>query len=413
MDVGSTGEFAIEAEPRTFMRSLGLGVLATGSLLTGTMLTVVIPILPNIAKELSHNGSIGLPTQILIAMPMLGLVIGGVLSTVIFTHFRARTVFLVGLLLFAVVGGLGYVANMPMLMALRLLIGIISALIGAASTALVGERVAPDQRPRILGWSMAAATVASIASMLISGRVADAFGWRASFLVFPVIALLLFAIAMLCTRPSSVRVGQPLGRRPTNWQAIFVLWPIFLLVIAINLTAFTTNSQASFVLADGGITTSTGRAQVMSVNLIMIVVAALMFPLVRGWVGMRFMPAIILLVMGCGLVMLGMTSGMVHAAIALAILGIGNGWLFPYQSSLLLQRAPGEVRGQAAGLMVSSQFLADAVNPILLGPLVLTIGLRSTIALVGVVTLVGFMAALIVGARTTEAASDGAKLSPR
>ncbi|MFZ2982090.1 MAG: hypothetical protein WA085_13745, partial [Sphingobium sp.] len=86
-------------------------------------------------------------------------------------------------------------------------------------------------------------------------------------------------------------------------------------------------------------------------------------------------------------------------------------WLFPYQSSLLLQRASGAVRGQAAGLMVSSQFLADAVNPIVLGPLVLTIGLRNTIAVVGALSLLGFMAALVVGARTTEAPSGNQQLS--
>lgn len=410
MHVDSAEDFVGEYGPRTFLNSLGLGVLATGSLLIGTMLTVVIPILPNIAKEIPSGGSVGLPTQILIALPMLGLVIGGVLSTMLFSHIRARTVFLGALVLYAIVGGLGYFADVTTLIVLRLLMGIISACIGAASTALVGERVAPDRRPRILGLTMAAASVISIVSMLISGRVADLFGWRASFLVFPVLAMILFAIAAFFTKPSTARVVTAKKTEVSNWQAISALWPVFLFVVVINLTAFTTNSQASFVLAEGGITTSSGRAQVMSVNQIMIVVAALMFPAVRGWIGMRFMPAMILMVMGCGLVLLGMTTSMVHAAIALAILGIGNGWLFPYQSSLLLQRASGTVRGQAAGLMVSSQFLADAVNPIVLGPLVLTIGLRNTIAVVGGLSLLGFIAALVVGARTTEPPSGNQQL---
>jgi MFS family permease len=410
MDLGSAEDFVGESGPRTWRTSLGLAVMVTGSMVAGTMLTVVIPILPNIAKEVAKDGSAGFfSTQVLIAMPMLGLVIGGLLATLIFSRFRARSVFLVGLLVYAVVGGLGYVANMPMLIGLRLLIGIVSACIGAASTALVGERVAPERRPVIIGRAMAAASVLSIITMLISGRVADAVGWRSSFLIFPVVALLLFAITLSFTRPTPARVRQTtLGG---NGKAIFALWPLFLFVVVVNLTAFTTNSQASFVLADGGLTSSSARAQVMSLNQIMIVIAALSFSFVRGRIGMRFMPAMILLVMGCGLLMLGMTKGMSSAAIALAILGIGNGLLFPFQSSLLLQRASGAVRGQAAGLMVSSQFLADAVNPILLGPIVLTIGLRNTIAMVGGLALFGFLAALVVGSRMTETPAAGRRLS--
>lgn len=406
MDAGSAEDFVPESTPSGFLGSLGLGVLATGSLLVGAMLTVVIPILPNIAKELARGGSSGVATQILIAMPMLGLVIGGVASSLIFAHVRARTVFLGALLLYGVIGGLGYFVSMPVLIGLRLVMGAISACIGAASTALVGERVAPERRPRVLGWAMAAASVISIIAMLISGRVADAAGWRTSFLVFPGLAGILFLIAFTCTRPSPARVRQGAKSAAGNWPAVLALWPVFLFVVAVNLTAFTTNSQASFVLAESGVTTSSGRAQVMSFNQIMIVVAALAFPLVRAMVGARFMPTLILLVMGCGLILLGVTQGMTHAAIALAVLGIGNGWLFPFQSSLLLQRASGAVRGQAAGLMVSSQFLADAINPIILGPFVLTLGLRNTIAMVGALALAGCLAALVVGARTERALSD-------
>lgn len=403
MDAGSAEDFVGEEGPRTFWSALGTGVLAVGSLLVGAMLTVVIPILPNIAQEMAHGGGIGLSTQILIAMPMLGLVIGGVLSTMIFSHVRARTVFLGALVIYGVIGALGAVANVPVLIGLRLLMGIVSACIGAASTALVGERVAPERRPRVLGWAMAAASLVSILAMIISGRVADLAGWRSSFLVFPALALILFLIAATCTRPTAVRVRQSSTHPVSNWSAIVALWPIFLFVVAVNLTAFTTNSQASFVLAEGGITSSTGRAQVMALNQIMIVIAALAFPVIRAGVGARFMPALILVIMGSGLTLLGLSSSMTNAAIALGVLGVGNGLLFPFQSSLLLQRASGAVRGQAAGLMVSSQFLADAINPIVLGPFVLSFGLRNTITMVGVMALLGFLGALIFGARSSAA----------
>jgi MFS family permease len=401
MHVEPAGDDGGTYEPvRSARQLIGLAVLASGSLFAGTMLTVVIPVLPNIAKEIAGpQANLALPTQMLIAMPMLGLVLGGLLSTVIFGRFAARTVFLGAVLLYGVIGMAGMIASTPVLIGSRLLIGMVSACIAAASTAMIGERVAPARRPRVLGFTMAGGSIGAIIAMLISGRVADISGWRSSFLIFPVFALIMFVLAISCSKPSPVRVAQTKPRPGGNRREIFALWPIFLFVIAVNLTAFTTNSQASFVLAGEGVTSSAGRAQVMSINQLMIVIAALSFPLVRSLVGARFMPALILLVMGTGLALLGVTEGMAHATLALGILGVGNGLLFPYQSSLLLQRASGAVRGQAAGLMVSSQFLADAINPIVLGPIILVLGLKHSIALIGMVALVGCAAAVVVGFR--------------
>jgi predicted MFS family arabinose efflux permease len=399
MEAGAGEEAVIDESSGSLRRTIGLFALASGTLTVGSMLTVVIPVLPNIAKEVAGaGGSMALPVQMLIAMPMLGLVIGGLLSTLIFARFRARSVFLGGLVLYALVGSVGFVASIPVMIGSRLLMGIICACIGASSTALVGERVSPARRPRILGFTTAGASAGAIIAMLISGRVADAAGWRACFLIFPALAALVFLIAVTCSAPSAA----PLRKKtdgPGNWSAILALWPIFLFVVVVNLTAFTTNSQSSFVLAGEGVTSSAGRAQVMSLNQLMIVVAAISFPYVRNFIGARFMPALILLVMGSGLLMLGMTHGMLGAAVALAVLGCGNGWLFPYQSSLLLQRAAPGVRGQAAGLMVSSQFLADAVNPLALGPVIITLGLKNSIALIGLVALVGCVCAIVVGIR--------------
>lgn len=402
MNLGAGEEDAVVIDETSgpVRRFLGIAALALGTSLIGIMLTVVIPILPNIAAEAVHGSSGRFSIQLLIAMPMLGLVLGGLLSTVLFARISARTVFLGALLLFAAVGAFGAVADMPMLILSRLVIGMICACLGAASTALIGERVTQKRRARVLGLQTAASSILAIGAMLLSGRIADAAGWRSSFLLFPAIAVVVFLIALFCSSPSPVRPKvSTLLSKGGNWPAVLRLWPIFLFVVAVNVTAFTTSSQASFVLADEGIASSVGRAQVMSLNQIMIVIAAMSFPLVRNWVGSRFMPALILLVMGAGLVMLGTNSGLTSVALALAVLGTGNGWLFPYQSSLLLQRAPSEVRGQAAGLMVSSQFLADAINPLMLAPIIAAVGLKNTIATIGMIALVGCGCAVMFGIR--------------
>jgi len=380
---------------------LGIATLSLGSFLVGAMLTVVIPILPNIAAEMSGQ-DISIAIQMLIAMPMLGLVIGGLGSALIFRRVAPRTVFLAALVAYGLVGVVGYFVSLPVLIGSRLLIGMIAATIAAASTALVGERVPELLRPRVLGWSVAGASALGIVAMILSGRVADAYGWRASFLLFPVIAAIMFLLAATCSERSVAQTGARRGGE-RDWRGLALLWPVFAFVVLVNMTAFTTNSQSSFLLADLGIASAEGRARMMGINLATIFAAAILFPLVRAKVGMIFLPALILGVIGGGLVLFARALDIPAAALGLALLGIGNGLLFPYQTSLLLQRASPELRGQAAGLVVSCQFLADAINPLLLGPVIVVFGLRTAIAWVGIATVAGCIAALAHGLRQRRA----------
>ena len=86
--------------------------------------------------------------------------------------------------------------------------------------------------------------------------------------------------------------------------------------------------------------------------------------------------------------------------IALAMMGIGSGTLFPHQSNLILARAAPEIRGRAVGLMVSNQFLADTINPWVYPPLAGAVGgLPNAIVSVGVACAIGvvFELAAILG----------------
>ncbi len=379
-----------------FLGGVGVAALASGPVCAAAMLTVVIPILPNITAHLSVIGGKVLSTQIFIASPMLGLVVGGLLSTVLFGKASPRTIFLIAIAVFGVTGALGAFLTDGALILSRIFMGVTAAVIGAASTALIGERVSFKRRPQVLGWQMAASSALAIILMLISGRLSDRFGWRTSFLMFPAIAVTVIGLALAFTPPSNApRPSLTAGVKAQVWPLLIKLWPIYLFVVLVNVTAFTTNSQASYVLAGIGAKTASARAQIMSLNQLMIVIAAIAFPYVRKLVGQRFLAVVIITLMGCGMVWLGAASTPLMAIGALAVLGSGNGLLFPYQSSMLLTHAPAAVRGPAAGIMVSCQFMADAVNPVMLAPLIASVGLQSTISMIGVLAIIAAVLTLI------------------
>ena len=66
------------------------------------------------------------------------------------------------------------------------------------------------------------------------------------------------------------------------------------------------------------------------------------------------------------------------------------------QSLAVLARAAPEIRGRAVGLMVSTQFLADSINPWVYPPLSSAVGgLPNALVAVGLACAVGIVVALV------------------
>jgi MFS family permease len=242
--------------------------------------------------------------------------------------------------------------------------------------------------------------------MNASGALSDAYGWHASFALFPLIALIVLIPGAFLI-PASRQVHAPAGTERigrTGWQLIFDMWPVYLFLLVMHATVYTSNSQTTFILKDLGVVSASTRAHVQSINQTLIVLSAFAYPLTRRFLGSRWIPAFFLAMAGTGLVLLGSAHSLTQVGIALAFTGIGSGTLFPHQSNLILSRATSEIRGRAVGLMVSNQFLADTVNPYAFTRLAPIVGgLGNSIVAVGLACGVGMLAALTYGARTANA----------
>jgi MFS family permease len=381
--------------PSGWLGIVAIAAMVCGPAMVGMMLTIVLPILPNIAKDVSGG------RNVLIAMPTMGIVAGGIAAGFLLSRVPARALMLWMTLAFGVVGVSGMLLGGWPLLASRFLMGVVSTCISAASTTLIGEHIGIDRRSRVLGFQMAGSSLAGIAAMNISGSLNDAYGWRASFLLFPAIAAIVFLAGWLLIPASGRPAANVAGERPGPPAGRLLL---YLMLLAMHATAYTPNSQASFVLDDNGVSKGAVRAHVISINQAAIVLAAICYPFTRRVLGSRWIPAFFLTLMTIGLVLLGLSRDLTLVAVALVFLGFGNGTLFPHQSNLVLARAAPAIRGRAVGLMVSNQFLADSINPFIFPPLAVAVGgLHNAIVTVGLCAGLGVVGALIYGSRATNA----------
>jgi MFS family permease len=370
--------------PGGLLGIVAIVVMVSGPSMVGMMLTILTPILPEIAKEVPGGRST------LITMPTAGIVAGGIIAGYLLSRASARSIMLWMIAAFGIIGMAGMVLQGWPLLISRFLTGVVATCVSAASTTLVGEHIALKRRPLVLGLQMAGSSLAGIAAMNISGALSDSFGWQASFALFPAIAVLLIVPGSLLIprsqRPIAAAAADPAVR--SGWRLILDMWPLYL-----------------FLLADQGVTSAAVRAQVQSVNQIMIVLAAFSYPVTRMLLGTRWIPAFFLTMAAAGLVTLGLSHNLTQVGIALALMGIGSGTLFPHQSNLVLARAAPEIRGRAVGLMVSTQFLADSINPWVYPPLSSAVGgLPNALVAVGLACATGIVVALVYGARSTNMA---------
>jgi MFS family permease len=390
---GPSGSYTL---PKGFLGIVTIVVMVCGPSMVGMMLTICLPILPNMVKAAGGDKAA------LIAMPTAGIVVGGILAGLLLSRITAKTLMISSIALFGVIGLSGMVLEGAPLLISRFLTGVVSTCVSASSTTLIGEHIPAAIRPRVLGMQMAGSSLVGIIAMNISGALNDSFGWQASFALFPIIAIILL-IPGIPLIPPSARVQASEKTSQSGWRLIFDMWPVYLFLLIMNATVYTSNSQTPFILSDQGVTSAATRAHLQSINQSLIVLSAFAYPLTRRFLGSRWIPAFFLTMAGTGLVLLGSSHSLLQVGIALAFTGIGSGTLFPHQSNLILSRATPEIRGRAVGLMVSNQFLADTINPYVFPPLALAVGgLSNAIIAVGLACGVGMLAALAYGARTSN-----------
>jgi predicted MFS family arabinose efflux permease len=385
-------------------------VIACGPAMAGMMLTILLPILPEIAKEVQGG------RDALVAMPTIGIVVGGVIAGWMIERWTARRSMLAMFVAFGVIGTAGMVLDGVALLASRFVMGIITTIITAASITLIGDFIYLEKRPRVLGLQMAGGSLAGIIAMNASAWINDSYGWRAAFLLFALIAVVFFLVGYLGLPKSSPpraakATPDATAKGPSALSVLAALWPLYLVLFALHMLAYSNNAQTPFLLSEIGAGTASMRATMISVGHAMIVAAAFCYPYTRRFLGSRWVPAFFLTAMASGFLLLGTSTNLYVSGFALMLLGVCNGTFFPHQSNLILAKAPPEMRGRAAGLMVSNQFLANSINPFLFIPVISAAGgVQNAIVLVGTLAALCVVIALIYGSRTAnDALPEGAK----
>lgn len=376
--------------------------LMAGAPFAALVFSVTQPILPAIAQGFGTGTGATLMAQLFTTMPDVGLVAGGVIGGLLVDRLGARPVWFGALVLYALSGSAGmYVENPVVLLITRLFLGFASIAFTTASYWIMGTIFSGQARMNLLGYRQSLAGVAGLAGVLASGAIAEAYGWRGSFVIYLLAGLVVAPFAAISAALLAMPARAP---EPAAKGSLIGLWKLYLGVLVVGLVGSITVTQMPFLLAQNGVTSPAVISRVAGVSLLATMLSAALFGQIRSRLGPQRTILLIVAAMSAGLLIMGSSTGVVGIGLGAFLMGTSAGLFTPFFAHQVLERAPEAIRGRAVGLVPTSIYIGNFLNPVLFLPLRQTLGMGPAMITVGALMAVAFVVLLVVQRRSVVAA---------
>jgi len=361
----TTGTTELELSPArpaaiTGLRDgIGLFVILSGIAFNMLLAVALLPVMTKMAVSFGGGQQGQLVAQTLETVSSIGVLVGGPVVGWIADRTGRANVLFFSLALYGVAGSAGLVVDYPpILLASRLLQGLGAAGIGVSTYSLVSERFEGAARSKVMGYQQAFVSLMGFVALPASGNLGDRFGWHAPFGLF-LSALIILPIA-IATVP---RGGAIAPRATSGGGSLKGLTRIYVLMVPLFIVANMGNLHIPFVLAGDGLKGSAAQSYIMMASPIAYLIGGLLYGWVTTPLGPRRMLCLLLGIMaGSGLV-LGIAHGAVQTAAGVALGGLASGFLVPFTTNLIANRAAPEARARALGFMYMANYIGNFLNP--------------------------------------------------
>lgn len=349
------------------------GKTLTVSILSLSLLTVmagaaVAPALGVIQAHFADTDQ--LFVQMVISVPALFIVITNFIFPKLCKVFGAKTLVLMGLLLYTVGGcAAGLFDNIFAVLVTRALVGIGVGIIMPLSTGLLSYYYRPEQQVGLMGYSSAMNQMGGVIATLLSGLLAN-ISWRVSFLVYlmgliSIVLCLIFLPNDRITQEAPAKEDR--GKKEASGGAgVFRSNIVYILAMFLLMSAFFIY-PANFALE----TVSEG---IIPQNYIAVIMAGMDFIAFCG--GLLFVRAKMLLggktkflaplCFLIGYLLLALLGGWAGTLLGSIFVGFANGAGIPFIMSEASMKAGKAAATTVMPLISAALYLAQFVSPMLM-----------------------------------------------
>lgn len=348
----------------TFMTGLALLLPIT---LSTMAIVLLAPILPALLDEFRNVPNSEYWVPMILTVPALCVALFSPLAGMLGDWFGRRRLLLWAFVGYAIVGIAPiFLADLPAILASRVLVGIAEALIMVLTTTMIGDYFEGPARDKWLAGQTAFASMSALVFFNIGGQLGH-FGWRAPFWVY-LSALAMLALVLRFTwEPAEKDALDEAEAAPHHASWAGFPWARMAGIIGITIYGsvlfYTVQIQAPVGLTTLGITDPGKTGFLTSIASIGVPLGTYLF----SRFGHSAVARLLLIEFGLltlGFALMGSAASPTTFLIGCFINQLGAGMLLPTLLVWTMSGLPFEIRGRGAGLWTGAFSVGQFLSPV-------------------------------------------------
>lgn len=388
------------ANPKTNRKagSLQAITLLLPSSLSTMAIVVLVPILPQLLAHFRSVPDWEYWVPMVLTVPSVCLVIASPLAGYVADLVGRRRILVASMAIYAVLGVLPiFLDNLWAILASRIGVGIVEAVILTVSTALIGDFFKGEERDRWLGLQIAVASISATLLIFIGGQLGK-LGWRGPFAMYATAAVLMVTILAFTWEPDTEEPNGLHAAPRLSWAGF--PWAKLAGICAITLFAsvlfYLTQVQLPLLLQLRGVASSGTSGTLQAIASLGVPAGTVVFRY-----AFRLPPTQLLTasftIFGLSYIGMGLAPD-VPFLIGVAVINqIGAGMTLPTLLTWAMRGLPFHLRARGTGIWQGTFSVGQFLMPIIVTLLSKALGgLFEAVTAMGVMAL--FAAALFVAA---------------
>ncbi|MDV0441216.1 MFS transporter [Methanorbis furvi] len=318
--------------------------------------------------------------SMIITLPSLAVACTGYLVGMACDRFGRKPILLLSLVIFSVAGSAGFfLDSFPAILASRAVLGIGIAGLMTATTALITEYYTGASRVKVLGYQSAAMGLGILILETGGGTLAE-ISWREPFLIYLVgFVILLGAIFAIKEPAREPTHGLRDSSVKLNMRALL---PIYVTIFIGMAIIFLMPTKLPYLISAVSSTSLMGTGVLLGLMGFCAAVTGIFYGRIAARMPRMQVMFLCFLVLGVGCCLMGFAESVAAIAVAVILVGAGNGALIPTIVNWISNEAPIRAMGKATGIFSMSLNLGQFGSSLLVVPILVIVGSYSNLFLV-------------------------------
>lgn len=391
----------LSSRPKEAGTSHGI-ILLLSAVMPIMAITSLIPVLPLLLREFAHVPGSNALVPIALTIPALCVALFSPLAGWLCDRLGRKRLLVNALVAYSVFGFLPwFLTDLTAIIASRVLLGVVEAVIMTVATALIGDYFEGEKRQRWIAIQVVVSSVAATVLIAVGGLLGDALGTRGPFLLY--LSSLAIALAAVIVLHEPERPTQVTAVGSSQRSALLAVLPLALVTFGIGFVFYTIFVQIGPILEEAGSVTAgmVGLAGAI-VNLGMVCGAAA-FKIFAHKAGPVLLSAGLFLA-AIGYAGVALASNFVSITALATLVCFGIGIMLPNMLTWTMRSLPAEIRGQGLGIWTGAFFLGQFISPLVVGALAPIVGgISLVIGGISVLIAVAALSSMPATMRTSHA----------